>query len=332
MNSFGRIFRVSIYGESHGNGLGVVIDGALPGVKVDLDEMIEELKRRKSGGVGTTKRIEPDTPKIVSGVFNDYTTGSPIHIMFENTNTISKDYNKLKDVYRPSHADFVANYKYQGYQDYRGGGHFSGRITAGLVAAGFLAKKMLPFNISAKLVQVKDHIVTTEEELDKYLETVVEQGDSVGGIIKITVKNMDVGLGEPFFDSVESVLSKLIFSVPAVKGVYFGIGFEGINKFGSEFNDMIIDKTGKTSTNNSGGINGGISNGNDIEITCMVRPASSIYKGQNTYNFKTNKVEELIVEGRHDACIPRRAVVVLESVVAIGLLDLYLVNKSKKKD
>ncbi len=330
MNTFGRMYKTSIYGESHGDSIGVVIDGMKPGIKVDEDALMALIERRKPGGIGTTKRVESDIPHITSGVFNGFTTGFPIHISFENNNTINKDYSNLLTHPRPSHADYAANVKFNGFQDYRGGGHFSGRLTLGLVASGYFASLLTPFKVSSKLIQIGEKKVTDNFNVDEYLKEIVSNGDSVGGIIEITVSNMIAGVGEPYFDSVESVLSHLLFSVPAVKGVEFGAGFNGVNMLGSEFNDCIIDANGKTKTNNNGGINGGISNGNDLVIRVMMKPTPSIYKGQETFNFKTNQIEELVIRGRHDACIARRAMVVLESVCHMGLADLYLTYKAYK--
>lgn len=328
MNSFGRLFRVSIYGESHGGGVGVIVDGMPAGIKFDIDELRADLSRRRAGGVGTTTRIEADEPHVLSGIFNDYTTGAPIHVMFENTNTKSKDYSNLVTQPRPGHADYVANLKYKGYQDYRGGGHFSGRITLGLVVAGYFAKLILSNQtVTSKVLSIGDY---KGDNLDEYLAKISSEGDSVGGVIELTVSNMEKCLGEPFFDSCESVISHLLFSVPAVKGVEFGIGFDGATLKGSEFNDEIIDESGKTRTNNNGGVNGGISNGNDLVVRVIVKPTPSIYKKQNTYSFSENKVTELQIHGRHDACIALRARVVLEAAVMIGLADLYLINKAYK--
>lgn len=328
MNSFGRLFRVSIYGESHGGGVGVIVDGMPAGIKFDIDELKADLSRRRAGGVGTTTRIEADEPHVLSGIFNEYTTGAPIHVMFENTNTKSKDYSNLVTQPRPGHADYVANLKYKGYQDYRGGGHFSGRITLGLVVAGYFAKLILSNQtVTSKVLSIGDY---KGDNLDEYLAKISSEGDSVGGVIELTVSNMEKCLGEPFFDSCESVISHLLFSVPAVKGVEFGIGFDGATLKGSEFNDEIIDESGKTRTNNNGGVNGGISNGNDLVVRVIVKPTPSIYKKQNTYSFSENKVTELQIHGRHDACIALRARVVLEAAVMIGLADLYLINKAYK--
>lgn len=330
MNSFGRLFRINIYGESHGKSVGVILDGVMPGIKLSEEDFVADIERRKAGKKGTTPRVEADQVIIESGVFNGYTTGSPILLRFLNTNTKSKDYSKLVTHPRPSHADFVANEKYNGYQDYRGGGHFSGRLTVGLVAAGVVAKKMLAgITFNTNLINLGG--CSDPTMFDEILDKVVARKDSVGGIVSICVNGVPVGLGEPYFDSLESTISHLLFSVGAVKGVEFGSGFSGVNMLGSEYNDLIIDKTGKTSTNHNGGINGGISNGNSLIVKAFVKPTASIFKEQNTYSFASGQVEPLLIEGRHDAAIVLRAMVVLEACVAICLADAMLINKAYKK-
>ncbi len=325
MMNYGRLFNVSIYGESHGEMVGVVIDGVKPGTVIDNDKLLSDLQKRKSGGIGTTKRIEADAPTIYSGVFNGKATGAPIHIGFLNTDTRSKDYSQFLKMPRPGHSDYSANCKYEGFQDYRGGGHFSGRITLGLVAAGAIAKMMLPFAFNTKLIQVGT--LKDMSKLDEYLESITSDLDSIGGIIEINVSNIIKGLGEPFFESVESKISQILFSVPAVKGVEFGVGFNGVNMMGSEFNDCIIDESGKTKTNNNGGINGGITNGNDIICRVFIKPTPSIMKKQDTFDFSTNEMSSLEIKGRHDVCIAKRALIVCENAIAIALADLYLMGK-----
>lgn len=327
MNSFGTLFRISIYGESHQKAIGVIIDGMKPGVFFDQNLLNQDLDRRKAGAIGTTKRIEADIPIVTSGIFNGHTTGAPIHVMFENNNTKSEDYQNLLKQPRPGHADFTGYQKYKGFNDNRGGGHFSGRLTTTIVAAGSFAKMMLDFDFKTKLVQVGT--LKDISKLDSYLESVSQSFDSVGGIIEVRVNKLPVGLGEPFFDSVESKISHILFSIPAVKGVEFGVGFKGIAMYGSSFNDLIIDRSGKTGTNHNGGINGGITNGNELVVRVFVKPASSIFLPQETFNFETNEVKTLKIQGRHDACIARRAVVVLENAVAIALADLYLESKAR---
>lgn len=330
MNKIGRLFQVNIFGESHGASVGVLVDGVPSGIKLSTQDFLSDLARRKSGKIGTTPRIEKDEVKILSGVFNDYTTGSPILLMFENTNTKSKDYSNLITHPRPSHSDYVANVKYNGFNDYRGGGSFSGRLTLGIVSAGVIAKKILEnVEVTSRITNLKGS--SDESQFDSIIEEAVERHDSVGGVITVTAKNVLVGLGEPYFDSLESTISHLLFSIGGVKGVEFGIGFEGKSLYGSEFNDCIIDANGTTKTNNSGGINGGISNGNDIVVKVFVKPTSSIGVPQQTYNFKNQQVEELVIEGRHDAAIILRAGVVLEACVAIALADAMLINKAYKE-
>ena len=331
MNHFGRLFSVNIFGESHGGGVGIVIDGVKPGIKLSEDDFTSDLLRRKSGGLGTTPRIEDDKIIIDSGVFNGYTTGAPICLRFLNKNTISKDYSKLREHPRPSHADFTALCKYQGFNDYRGGGHFSGRLTLGVVAAGVIAKKMLEgVSFETKITNLCGE--TNQSKFQEILRNTVMEKDSVGGIVSINVNGLPIGLGEPFFDSTESILSHLLFSVGGVKGVEFGIGFEGVGLKGSEFNDLIIDQNGKTKTNNNGGVNGGITNGNPLTVKVFVKPTPSIGKKQDTYNILSGEVETLEIEGRHDAAIILRAMVVLEAMCAIGLADLSLISEAYKKN
>ena len=322
MNSFGRLFRVSIFGESHGASVGILVDGVPAGIKLDSHDFEADLLRRKAQGLGTTPRIEKDEPIIETGVFNGFTTGAPILIRFLNQNTKSKDYSNLVNHPRPSHADLTAKIKYKGFNDYRGGGAFSGRLTLGIVAAGVIAKKILPLKYSTKIINLNG--CEDEAKFKAILEDALNKHDSVGGIVKIKISDVPASLGEPYFDSVESVLSHLLFSVGGVKGVEFGIGF---GLYGSEFNDSYLDASGKTKTNNNGGINGGITNSNDIELRVMMKPTPSIGIAQDTYNFKDNKVESLLIEGRHDTAIILRALPVLEAMCAIGLCDLYMINK-----
>ncbi|MFC2098404.1 chorismate synthase [Bacteroidota bacterium] len=323
MNSYGRIFRISIFGESHGPGIGVVIDGCPAGIPLSLEDFNTDLSRRKSGARGTTTRKEEDLPKLLSGIFNDHTTGAPLCIMFENKNIRSSDYSKLKDVPRPGHADFVASQKFGGFQDYRGGGHFSGRLTLALVAAGVVAKKMLVnIEIDAKLIEVGG-----SRDIEKAVEKAVEMDDSVGGLIECRIRNLPVGLGEPFFDSVESALSHIVFAIPAIKGIEFGSGFAAATMKGSEHNDNIVDESGKTETNYAGGINGGITNGNEIVFRVAVKPASSTSQSQRTMNMKSGKIEDLVIEGRHDKCIALRVPPVLEAAAAIVMADLMLLEQ-----
>jgi len=322
MNSFGTIFKISIYGESHGNQVGVLIDGCPAGIAISEDDFTDDLLRRKSGAKGTTPRMEEDKPILVSGIFNGYTTGAPVLISFENKNTKSEDYKDLFSFPRPGHADFTAKMKYGGFNDFRGGGHFSGRLTLGLVAAGVIAKKLInPVSVNAKLIEAGG-----ETDVEKAIDNALKNEDSIGGIVECIAENVSVGLGEPFFNSVESVLSHIIFSIPAIKGIEFGSGFRSSKMFGSEHNDQLIDATGKTITNFAGGINGGITNGNPLIYRVAVKPTSSISKKQQTVNLKTGQKEELQVKGRHDVCIALRVPVVLEAVTAIVLADLMMLE------
>jgi len=329
MNSYGTLFKVTLYGESHQEAIGAIVDGVPAGIKIDDEQITSDLMKRQPGAVGTTPRKEKDKFKILSGVFNGYATGSPIHIMIENQNIQSKDYEHLKNQPRPGHADFVAGVKYNGFQDYRGGGRFSGRLTAALTAAGSIAKMIVPFQFESKLIQVG--ALKDMEWLDQYLSEVSKAGDSVGGIIEVKVSGIPVGLGEPFFNKLDSEIGKMMFSIPAVKGVEIGKGFAGIEMMGSKFNDEILDARGKTKTNHSGGVSGGISNGNDLIVKVFIKPTSSIQKEQETYNYTTNSVEKLEIGGRHDVCIARRAGIVVENALAIVLADLYLINKAYQK-
>ena len=330
MNHIGRLFQINIYGESHGKGVGILLDGVKPGIPLTEEDFLQDLSRRKSGGLGTTPRIEADEIHIVSGVFNGYTTGAPILLAFDNTNTKSKDYSNLIDQPRPSHADYTAHIKYDGYNDYRGGGHFSGRLTLGLVSAGVVAKKMLP-NVIFHTSLTNLNGCEDQSKFQTILKETVENHDSVGGIVTLTATGVGVGIGEPYFDSLESTISHLIFSVGGVKGIEFGVGFSGASLKGSEFNDRIIDRDGKTDTNNNGGINGGISNGNPIVVKVFVKPTPSIGKPQDTFDFREDKVKKLEIEGRHDAAIILRGMVVLEACLAIALCDATLVYNSYKK-
>jgi chorismate synthase len=332
MNSFGKLFRVSIFGESHGIIVGMMIDGCPAGLPIALSDFTEDFNRRRSGSAGTTPRKESDMPKIMSGIFHDHTTGAPVMIMFENTNTRSRDYTQLRGTPRPGHADFVAMKKFGGYEDYRGGGHFSGRLTLGLVAAGVLAKKLVaPVKIETHILEVGGI-----SDIKKSIDKAVEQKDSIGGIIECRAVNMPVGLGEPFFDSVESMLSHMIFSIPAIKGIEFGSGFAAARMKGSEHNDKLVSVDGKTATNYAGGINGGISNGNDLIFRVPVKPTSSIHLKQQTMNIGTGKMTDLEIKGRHDTCIALRIPVVVEAATAIVLADLMmqagLIEKVWKKE
>ena len=324
MNSWGQIFRVSIWGESHGQQVGVSIDGVPAGIALCEEDFSKDLDRRRAGAAGTTPRKESDLPHIVSGVYNGFTTGSPLTIEFANENTLSGDYRNLVKHPRPSHADLVAQQKWNGYNDPRGGGHFSGRITLGLVAAGVVAKKILDNDtvFSTEIIEIGGE--QDKAKFAEILKSARTAQDSVGGVVECRVKGISAGLGEPFFDSAESLIAHLLFSIPAVKGVEFGKGFEAARMRGSEHNDAIIDESGTTATNNAGGIVGGITNGNELVVRAAIKPTASIAREQATYNFESNKVEPLVIKGRHDVCIALRAAVVVESAIAIALADLKL--------
>jgi chorismate synthase len=326
MNTYGTLFKITLYGESHQSAIGVVIDGMPAGILIDQAHIQADLKKRQPGAVGTTPRKEEDAFEITSGVFNGYSTGSPIHLMIRNQNVRSQDYDHLKKQPRPGHADFVAEVKYHGFQDHRGGGRFSGRLTAALVAAGAIAKMIIPFQLSHQLLSVGTLKDLTK--MDEYLQEIASQGDSVGGVIQVKATRMMVGLGEPFFNKLDAEIGKMMLSIPAVKGVEIGTGFEGASWLGSQFNDQIIDQEGHTRTNHSGGITGGISNGNDLLVQVMIKPTSSIQKTQETFHFGSESIEPLDVSGRHDVCIARRAGIVLENALAIVLADQYLMYKA----
>lgn len=483
MNSFGRIFRVNIFGESHGESAGINIDGCPAGLPLSAEDFLEDIERRKGGTQkGTTPRKEDDIPIFKSGVFNGKTTGAPITILFENKNTRSGDYEKQRAVPRPGHADFVAHAKFGGYEDFRGGGHFSGRLTVCLVAAGVIAKKILDkidltpgpsprergasqasefgyvtntldqwigvsnfakenrkqpteaenilwqelrnrklkgfkfrrqhpiagfipdfVCIEKKLmveidgdyhntqeqqkhdedrtlwlnehgyrmvrvtndevlgqlsqalrkleealsigeglgeVELKHDGITVkatileiggETDLDKGLQKAIDNKDSIGGIVECRTNGLPVGLGEPFFDSVESVISHAVFAIPAIRGVEFGSGFAAAKMFGVDHNDTIEDKTGKTTTNHAGGVVGGITNGNELVFRIAVKPTSSTPKEQQTLNWETGTIESFSVKGRHDLCIALRVPVVLEAVTAMVLVDLLMLEHHIKR-
>ncbi len=349
-NTFGNNVSITLFGESHGTAIGAVIDGLPAGINVNEDFISHQLDLRRPFGKISTPRQEADKFEILSGVFNGKTTGTPICIVIHNENTQSKDYSKTYGKARPGHADYTAYCKYNGCEDFRGGGHFSGRITAGLVAAGAIAIYALsekgikigthiskcagvedtPFSDFEKdiaLLSDKMFAVLCEEkggQMINQIEMAAEAGDSVGGILETAVVGLPVGIGEPWFDSVESVLSHALFSIPAVKGVEFGAGFSCADLFGSQMNDSFVLENEKvtTKTNNNGGINGGITNGMSIIFKCAVKPTPSISKEQETVDFINNENVVLSVKGRHDPCIVHRARVVVDSITALVLCDL----------
>jgi len=323
MNSFGNIFRVSVFGESHGPSIGVTIDGCPPGTAIKTEDFIPGLQRRQGGSRGTTSRREPDLPEILSGVFNGYATGAPVTIIARNKDTDSSAYNDFIDVPRPGHADYTARIKYSGFADHRGGGHFSGRITWGLVIAGVIARKICDgAEINAEVTSVGG-----SEDIESAVSKALAENDSVGGIIECKVKNPPAGLGEPFFYSFESALSHLVFSIPAIRGIEFGSGFAAAAMKGSVHNDPFVNEEGKTSSNNAGGTNGGITNGNEIVFRVAVKPTSSTGVPQKTFNFRTKQMQTLKVGGRHDTCIALRMPVIIEAVTAIAMADLIMIHR-----
>lgn len=323
MNSFGRIFRIHIFGESHGECVGVTIDGCPAGLSLSADDFKTDIERRKGGSKGTTPRKEEDAPQLKTGVFNGKTTGAPLTILFDNSNTRSRDYEKQRAIPRPGHADFVAGKKFGGFEDFRGSGHFSGRLTLCLVAAGIVAKKILGnIKIESTILEIGG-----ESDIDKGLQKAIDAKDSVGGIIECRASGLPIGLGEPFFDSTESLISHLVFAIPAVKGIEFGSGFTAAKMFGSLHNDAIMDNEGKTNTNHAGGIVGGLTNGNELVFRIAIKPTSSTPMTQQSLNQETNEMEIFSVKGRHDLCIALRVPVVLEAVTAIVLADLMLLEQ-----
>lgn len=323
MNSFGRLFRVSIFGESHGECVGINVDGCPAGMQLSVDDFSTDIERRKAGAKGTTPRKEADIPRIMNGVFNGKTTGAPITILFDNTNIRSGDYEKQRAVPRPGHADFVANRKYGGFEDFRGGGHFSGRLTVCLVAAGVIAKKLLDnIKVVATILEIGG-----EPDPEVGLQKAIDAKDTIGGIVECKVNGLPIGLGEPFFDSAESVISHAVFAIPAVRGLEFGTGFAAAKMFGSQHNDSIENMDGKTTTNHAGGIVGGITNSNEMVFRIAIKPTSSTPKVQQTINVETGEIEDFSVKGRHDLCIALRVPVVLEAVTAFVLADLMMIEQ-----
>ena len=348
----GENIKLSLFGESHGEGVGVVIDGLPAGIKIDNDFMNFQLVKRKSFNSLSTLRLESDEVVFLSGVFNGYTTGTPLTIFIKNQNVNSSSYEEMKDIARPGHADYTANLKYHGFQDYRGGGHFSGRLTAPLVAAGSIALKIL----EAKGVKIGTRIkslhnikdvdldhkylsdlidkwnlllfpVTCDNISEKMKEEIIkarENLDSVGGVLETYILPNNLVIGEPYFNSIESKLASYLFSIGGVKGVEFGLGFDFAKKLGSEVSDELVveNESVVAPYNYNGGINGGISNLQPIVVRCAIKPTPSIYKQQNTINFKTNENVSLNIKGRHDPAIIHRARVVVDSLIALAILDL----------
>lgn len=341
MNTFGRRFRVSIFGESHGELIGVVLDGVPEGLELSAQDFEYDIQRRKSGAKGTTPRREDDISELVSGVYEGHTTGAPLTIVFRNNNTRSADYSLFEAMPRPGHADLTAALKWEDCQDPRGSGHFSGRLTLPVVAAGVVAKKMLqdatildetPLNsVEAKIVELggisRDFSTPLEmadvmpQEWQDAIDEAIAEGDSLGAVIECTVPDIDPGYGEPFWDSVESVIAHAIFSIPGVRGLEFGDGFKASAMKGSEHNDPIGPDC-RPLKNGAGGVNGGITNGAPLKFRVAFKPTSSISKPQQTFNFATGEMDTLEVKGRHDVCFALRAPVVVEAMTAIALADL----------
>lgn len=330
MNSFGKLFCIQIFGESHGASVGLIIDGCPAGLPLSEADFIVDTERRK-GGVqkGTTPRKEDDLPIFKSGLFNGKTTGAPLTILFENNNTRSQDYEKHRSIPRPGHADFTAHQKYGGFEDFRGGGHFSGRLTVCLVAAGVVAKKLL----AAHQIHIQATIneIGGEADLDKGLQKAIDAKDSIGGIVACSALGLPIGLGEHFFDSVESLISHAVFAIPAVKGIEFGAGFAAAKMFGSDHNDSIENSAGLTKTNHAGGIVGGITNGNELYFRVAIKPTSSTPKEQVSLNWDNNQQEHFSIKGRHDLCIALRVPVILEAVTAMVITDLMLQEQQLKR-
>lgn len=322
-NSIGHNLRLTVRGASHAPSIGVRIDGVPAGIPLSPSDFASDIDRRRPGSVGTTRRTESDIPSLKEGVVSGITTGETVDVEFINSSFRSQDYSRFGDQPRPSHADLVARRKYGPDFDMRGGGPFSGRMTLLLVAAGVVAKKILPgLCFSTCLTEVGGE--TDPSLFGSIVSSAAEAGDSVGGVVECRVGNVPQSLGEPLFDSAESVISHLLFSIPAVKGVEFGSGFAGVRMLGSQRNDRIIDSDGTTLTNNEGGINGGITNGNALVVRAAIKPTSSIFLPQQTFDFSTGTMSELRIGGRHDACIALRAQVVVEAAVAVALADLSL--------
>lgn len=344
----GKMLRFSIFGESHGKCVGVIIEGCPPGIKIDVKKIKAELERRKGIERLSTQRREKDEPIILSGVFNSFTTGAPIVVIIENEDVDSSYYEKIKDIPRPGHSDYTAKIKYFGFNDYRGGGFFSGRLTAGIVIAGYFAKEILAKagvevkayiksigkakarNLSIEeIFNSKNSFCPDEENFQKMIkeiEKAKKDGDSVGGIIEVIASSVPLGLGGPFDEDLEGDLAKAFFAIPAVKGVEFGLGFKIAELRGSEANDSFIIKDGevKTKTNNAGGILGGISNGMPIVARIAFKPTPSIYKPQKTVDLEKMEEREIKLEGRFDPCIVPKALPVVEAMMALVLADHLL--------
>lgn len=331
MNGFGTNFRITVFGESHGQCVGVVIDGVKPGLRLSPGDFSTDLDRRRGGlAAGSTPRKESDNPFIVSGLYRGYTTGAPLTIIFENGDTRAADYEGFRRHPRPSHADRTAALKYNGFNDPEGGGMFSGRMTIAIVAAGVVAKMMIPaVSFRTRVTEIGG--IADAAQFDSILAQKRAAGDSVGGVVEVIASGVPAGLGEPFFDSVESVASHLLFSIPGVKGVEFGAGFEAARRTGSENNDPVADKEGRTLSNNDGGVNGGITNGNDVQVRVAFKPTPSIASVQHTYDCEAEAIMPLNIAGRHDVCIALRGAVAAEAALAVALADLSLCDARNER-
>ncbi len=340
MNTFGRKYRVSIFGESHGEFIGVILDGVPAGLELSEKDFEQDIQRRKSGAKGTTPRIEADQPCIVSGIFEGHTTGAPLTVIFRNTNTHSDDYSLFAAMPRPGHADLTAALKWDDCQDPRGGGHFSGRLTLPIVAAGVVAKKILKdatildetpcTEVNARIIELGGIPCARQtdempEEWQQAIDQAIKEGDSLGAVVECEVPNVDPGYGEPFWDSVEAMIAHAVFSIPGVRGIEFGDGFKAASMKGSEHNDP-IGEDGRPTKNGAGGSNGGITNGAPICFRVAFKPTSSIRKAQQTFNFQTGEMDALEIPGRHDVCFALRAPVVVEAMTAIVLADLVVLK------
>ncbi|HRY54996.1 MAG TPA: chorismate synthase [Spirochaetia bacterium] len=326
MNSFGRLFRVELFGESHGPALGCLVDGCPCGLPLAAEDFEADLARRRAGASGTTPRREADLPELASGVYEGRTSGAPLCVLFRNGDARSGDYELFARVPRPGHADFTASAKYRGFNDPRGSGHFSGRLTLPLVAAGVVAKKLLPaLRFETRLVEAGGR-----EDAAAAIAEAAAAGDSVGGLVEIRVEGLGAGLGEPFFDSLEGLVAHAAFAVPGVRGIEFGDGFRAAAMRGSEHNDRFVGAYGLTATNHAGGVNGGISNGSPLVLRVAMKPTSTIAASQATFDLASGAMTELSAPGRHDACIALRGAVALEAAVAVALADLSLIARSQE--
>lgn len=323
MNTFGNQFRLALFGESHGEALGILIDGLPAGIPLDEADFKNDLARRRSGAAGTTPRRESDRVRIAAGLYEGRTTGAPLALLFTNENTRPGDYDRFAHHFRPSHADWVAREKFRGLNDPRGGGHFSGRLTLPLTAAGVVAKKLLAgVRFTTRLTEVGGEC--DPARFETVLREAAAAGDSVGAVAECRAEGCGVGWGEPFFDTAEGLIAHLLYAVPGIKGVEFGDGFAAARLRGSEHNDPILNAAGTTATNHAGGVAGGILNGNPLIVRAAFKPTASIAREQFTFDAATGRQEPLAIGGRHDVCIAIRGAAAVEAAVAIALADLKL--------